>query len=125
MVVVQDNDRVLTVAWEACVYVCVCACAFVRACVIQMEYVVRCLLLWGEGSMCAWRESASVIMHDEHAQQPSGRPFCLCVYILCVCVFGGACMSLMCAFIQVAFGRCRRSPRPTSIFSQCHASKAF
>lgn len=69
--------------------------------------------------MCAWRESASVIMHDEHAQQPSGRPLCLCVYILCVCVCAGACMSLVCAFNQVAFGRCGRSPRPTSIFSQC------
>lgn len=27
----------------------------------------------GEGFMCGWRESASVIMHGEQAQQPSVR----------------------------------------------------
>lgn len=41
------------------------------------------------------------------------------VFTFCVCVCAGARMSLVCAFIQVAFGRCGRSPRPTWMFSQC------
>lgn len=54
----------------------------------RIEYVAGDLLLWGEGSMCAWRESASVIMHGEHARQPSDRPHGVCLLVhACLCVF--------------------------------------
>ena len=59
---------------------CVCLCVKNG----ENEYAVGCLLLWGEGSMCAWRESASVIMHGEHARQPSGRPLCVCLHYVCL-----------------------------------------
>ena len=85
------------------------------------EYVVGCLL-WGESSMCAWRESASVIMHGEHARQPSQTPLCVCVcvFTLCVCwcMHVAVCL-LVFALSQLAPGylmpACRRRPRSKSI----------
>ena len=63
-----------------CVSACVCVC--MRGTGI-VGYVVSYWLLWGEGSMCAWRESASVIMH---ALTCLASPLCICVCLHWVCL---------------------------------------
>lgn len=87
MVVIQDNDYPHS-GTGTCVWLCVPVTEELWQ--LNCKFGQMFVAVWGgEGSMCAWRESASVIMHDEHARQPSD-PF-LYVFTLCACMFASVC----------------------------------